>query len=581
MFPWFTHRLTHYALLITVGAALFLPNLGAPSLWDIDEGNNVEASREMMAADNWIVPTFNFLLRVDKPALLYWFQIGSFKLFGVNEFAGRFPSACAALLSMLLTYELGRRMFSATAGLLAGLMLGSSVLFCAAAHFANPDALLCLCMLLTFFGFWTSFVRDDRNWFLLCGISSGLGMLAKGPIGLLLPSAVALLFLFWAKQWRRLWDWWLVAGMLAFGFVVVPWYAWVGAETRGNYLKEFFLIHNVNRFTNSMEGHAGNPAYYLIVLVIGLAPWSAFLGLALWYSLKFKSNRSVGWPGLESSEAPAQDKPGLPKTPAPATQPFHPTRRVNERHSIAFLWCWVVVYFVFFSVSRTKLPNYILPIYPAIALLTGRFLEQWRRGDVRPPAWVLHVAPLCLMVVGVATIVGLLILAGEGSSSFMRGRVFSSLAKWAFLGLLPIAGAIVTWRCLRRAQRTGMVGGFAASSVLFLAMLAAGGASAMEPYKAPRVLVHDIPVDLTTREVRIGAYQYFQPSLVFYCRREVHKLDSEEATLEFLNCPLPVYLFIPAAGWEQLRQRAPLSCCVLGRHRDLYRDVDVVVVSNR
>ena len=142
MFPWFTHRLTHYALLIAVGALLFLPNLGGPSLWDIDEGHNTEASREMMASGNWIVPTFNFLLRVDKPALLYWLQIASFKLFGINEFAGRLPSACAALLSMLLTYELGRRMFGATAGLLAGLMLGSSVLFCAAAHFANPDALL-------------------------------------------------------------------------------------------------------------------------------------------------------------------------------------------------------------------------------------------------------------------------------------------------------------------------------------------------------------------------------------------------------------------------------------------------------
>src|SRR5262252_6105346 len=129
------HRLGHYFLLAAVGALLFLPNLGAPSLWDIDEGNNAEAAREMMASGNWIVPTFNFLLRVDKPALLYWLQIGSFKLFGINEFAGRFPSACAALLSMLLTYEFGRRMFGATAGLLAGLMLGSSVLFCAAAHF--------------------------------------------------------------------------------------------------------------------------------------------------------------------------------------------------------------------------------------------------------------------------------------------------------------------------------------------------------------------------------------------------------------------------------------------------------------
>jgi 4-amino-4-deoxy-L-arabinose transferase-like glycosyltransferase len=584
MFPWFSHRLTHYILLIAVGSLLFFPNLGGPSLWDIDEGHNVEAGREMMESGNWIVPTFNFLLRVDKPALLYWLQISAFKLFGINEFAGRFPSACAALLSMLFTYELGRRMFGATAGLIAGLMLGTSVLFSAAAHFANPDALLCLCMLLTFFFFWNSFVRGDRSWFVLCGICSGLGMLAKGPIGLLLPSAVGLLFLLWARQLRRLWDWRLLTGMLAFGLVMVPWYAWVGAETRGSYLIEFFLTHNVNRYTNPMEGHTGMPGYYLLVLIVGTAPWSAFLGLALWYSLKRKAGSHVGW--VESSRP--TDKPeaqargvlvGLEDSTHPTPSP--PTPRLYERHSIAFLWSWVIVYFAFFSVSQTKLPNYVLPIYPAIALLTGRFLEQWRRGDVRPPAWMLHVAPLCLALVGVGTIVAILMLSGAWPPSLARGRVFPGLEKWAFLGILPIIGAVVTWRCLRRGRRTGMIGGFVVSAALFLAMLAAGGASALEPYKAPRELVHEIPIDLTAVEVRVGAYQYFQPSLVFYCRREVQKLNTDAAALEFLNSPLQVYLFLPASAWEQLQPRSPTSCRVLGRRRDLYRNYDIVVVGNR
>src|SRR6516164_2523258 len=111
MFQRFNHRFGHYALLLAFGAVLFLPNLGGPSLWDIDEGNNAEAAREMWAAHNWIVPTFNFELRVDKPALLYWLQIGAYKLFGVNEFAARLPSALAALATVLLTYEFGRLLF--------------------------------------------------------------------------------------------------------------------------------------------------------------------------------------------------------------------------------------------------------------------------------------------------------------------------------------------------------------------------------------------------------------------------------------------------------------------------------------
>src|SRR5262249_41651610 len=165
MFQRLNCRLGHYGLLLAVGAMLFLPNLGGPSLWDIDEGNNAEAAREMLASGNPIVPTFNFELRVDKPALLYWLQIGAYQLFGVNEFAAGFPSALAALLAVFGTYEMGRRMFGAIPGLLAGLMLASTVLFCAAAHFANPDALLSACTLLAFLFFWNSFARGDRSWF--------------------------------------------------------------------------------------------------------------------------------------------------------------------------------------------------------------------------------------------------------------------------------------------------------------------------------------------------------------------------------------------------------------------------------
>src|ERR1043166_2054327 len=111
MFHRLSHRAVHYVLLLAVSAALCLPNLGGPSLWDIDEGNNAEAAREMLESDNWVVPTFNGQLRVDKPALLYWLQLGAYKIFGVNEFAARLPSALAALATVLLAYELGRRLF--------------------------------------------------------------------------------------------------------------------------------------------------------------------------------------------------------------------------------------------------------------------------------------------------------------------------------------------------------------------------------------------------------------------------------------------------------------------------------------
>ena len=116
MRSWFEGRACHYGVLLAVTAALCLPNLGRPSLWDIDEGHNAEAAREMLVSGNWIVPTFNFKLRVDKPALLYWCQATAYRFLGVNEFAARLPSVLAALAAVLLTYELGRLLSGAAAG---------------------------------------------------------------------------------------------------------------------------------------------------------------------------------------------------------------------------------------------------------------------------------------------------------------------------------------------------------------------------------------------------------------------------------------------------------------------------------
>src|SRR4051812_24752279 len=107
------HRAGHYALLLTAGAALFLGNLRGPGLWDVDEGRNATAAYEMLEAGEWVIPTFNTQLRSHKPVLLYWLQMASYQVFGVNEFAARLPSALAALLTILAAYELGRRAFDA------------------------------------------------------------------------------------------------------------------------------------------------------------------------------------------------------------------------------------------------------------------------------------------------------------------------------------------------------------------------------------------------------------------------------------------------------------------------------------
>ncbi|HYT91949.1 MAG TPA: glycosyltransferase family 39 protein, partial [Gemmataceae bacterium] len=236
-------RAAHYTLLLVVGACLFLVNLGGPSLWDVDEGRNGTCSGEMRESGNWIIPTFNSVLRSHKPALLYWLQATAYSVFGVNEFSARLPSALAALLTLLLVYEIGRLLFGAAVGLLAGVILASTAMFCASAHFANPDALLNFSVALTLFFFCRGYVRGNNRWFVPAGAAAGLAMLAKGPSGVVLPGAVVLLFLAWSRRLTLLLDRRLLLGLLAFVLVGLPWYVWVGVDTKWQFLKEFFLTH--------------------------------------------------------------------------------------------------------------------------------------------------------------------------------------------------------------------------------------------------------------------------------------------------------------------------------------------------
>src|SRR5947209_19771710 len=166
--------LAHRLIVVCVVALLTLPSLGSTSLWDIDEGLNAEAAREMLESGNWIVPTFNFQPRTAKPALLYWLQVASYRRFGVTEFAARLPSALAALATVLLTYELGRRMFGAAAGLLAGVIVVSCLQVCVLAHAATPDSLLLACLVLAFFLFWEGYAGGGRRWLMTTSLGTGL-----------------------------------------------------------------------------------------------------------------------------------------------------------------------------------------------------------------------------------------------------------------------------------------------------------------------------------------------------------------------------------------------------------------------
>lgn len=550
MFRFFEHRLGHYAILVVCTLLMTLPNLGSFSLFDFDEGVNAEAAREMLEADNWLVPMFNFELRTAKPVLLYWLQMTSYQVLGVNEFAARFPSLLLSVLTVLLVYELGRSMFRPSTGLLAGLALSSAIYFCMMAHAATPDATLLFFTVLTFYFAWQGSRDGRRWWFIPAGVASGLAVLTKGPVGLALPALSVLLFLVWNREFHRLRDKRLVWGILAFCLVALPWYILVSVETRGAWPAGFFGKDNFQRFATPLENHRGPIFYHLIGLLIFFAPWSIFIGVSLWNGISESRNRSDAQP-----------------------------RR--EREAVRFLLCWFGTYLVFFSIAATKLPNYVLPLYPALAILTARFLDSWRTGERTYPRWIMPTAWTGLACVGGAAIVGLLLVGGAVTIPNLKMRLFPGIEKWAFIGVIPLlAMGLGVW-FQTRGIRSGAVASVTVGSLLFVGSLAACTTTEFDPYKAPKHLVAEGEMFDRTEEVKIGSLYYFQPSVVFYSQREVKKFESFEEAHDFLSLPYRVYLLVPEPIWKELAPRATCFYRQVSKRYDFLKNCDVLVLTNR
>ena len=438
-------RTAHYVLLPLVMAAVSLPNLGSSALWDVDEGVNVGCTREMMESGTWVVPTFNGELRTAKPIMLYWIQRVSFGAFGVDEWAARFPAVLLGLGTVLLTYELARRMFDAATGLLGGIVLATAIEFCKLSHAATPDAPLIFFITLTLYLFWIGHEYGGRTWFFTAAVASGFATLTKGPVGLAMPGLIVFLYFAWNRELKRFLDWRLVRGVLLWLLVAAPWYGLVIAETRGAYLA-FFKNENAGRFLNAMEGHRGPVVYYLGALFAFFAPWCVFLGGATWFAVRSAVARTAASAG------------GLP---------------VTDLRAHRFLICWVAAYLVFFSFAATKLPNYIAPLYPALAILTARFLVRWRNAEIELPKWTMPLAVAGVALVGLVVAVGLLVGGGAIDLNLKGQRIMPGLAKWAPIGgILSLAAGGMAFS-LAKGNRARFVQIIAVGSVAFIASLAA------------------------------------------------------------------------------------------------------------
>lgn len=380
-------------------AVVMFSFLGSARLWDRDEPRNARAAQEMLERNDWIVPTFNGELRSHKPILLYWLQMSAYSLFGRSETAARLPSALAACVSVLSLAWLASRLAGEKTllgphGFWSGAVLATSTLFVMSGRAATPDGLLIACSTLGIAAIVGGLLVDPQKrsqlaksivtrrlgWrpMMLGYAALGGALLAKGPVGLILPMLVV--HTWWlmvqrpsvdslqlpAQRWKRavlrVWNIFqprqIVEAILSLRTlpgvclaiaIAAPWYIAVGVATDGEFIVEFLWRHNVSRAVSSMEGHDGGVLFYPIALLVGTFPWSLWLIPIVWWGIRAKR------------------------------------RGAAARTSVTLAAVWISVTVVAFTFASTKLPSYITSCYPGVALIVGGFLKDFA-ASVRMPS---------------------------------------------------------------------------------------------------------------------------------------------------------------------------------------------------
>ena len=565
----------HQAIVAVVGVIVLFSNLGGPRLWDRDEPRNAGCAAEMLQRGDWVVPVFNAELRAHKPVLLYWLMMTAYALFGVNEFAARFWSAVLAVGTSLATYQIGRRLFNAEVGLWSGIILATSLMFDVAGRAATPDSALIFFSTLALViyvrgAFQPGALQFTPSWpqAALMYAVMGLAVLAKGPVGLVLPTAVIGMFLLVMRlpsrrteetdsRWYRgtlvgmlrpfaprhflqtCWSMRPLTALAAASAVALPWYLWVGLRTDGEFLRVFFLEHHLGRAASPMEGHRGSLLYYPVAILVGFFPWSVFAAPTL----------------IDAAARLRQDNPWRP--------------------GYVLASCWVGVWIALFSIAQTKLPSYVTPCYPALAMLTGCFIYHWRRGEAAASRWWPRLAFGSLALVGAAILIAL---------PFVAERYLPGEGWLATVGLVPLVGAGIGLLLMETGRIRAASTAFAAMAVVFTTALFGFAVLCVDRHQQNQVLL--AAIERYGQNPRVGALGRLEPSWVFYGGRPIVELslDPSERTndsagpgtrarswkrkprpsaSEFFGDGNDRFIITTNREWERLRSQLPATATIL------------------
>jgi 4-amino-4-deoxy-L-arabinose transferase-like glycosyltransferase len=532
-----------HALILTALCLLtFFAGLGRSAIGDSDEAFYAESAREMIEQGDWITPHYNYEYRFQKPVLFYWLVALSFLSAGIGEAAARFPAALSGLGIAIVTYICGRRWLGPRVGLLGGVIVATSYGYFTVARSSLPDLPLAFFITLAMWSLLHAMApttsaegglspREQRRWLLIGAAAMALGVLTKGPVGLVIPALVILAVRIVTRQsvlpskdgWLDV-PWPTVAlggGLLL--LVAIPWYAAMVATHGPAYLERFFVDENLERFATDRYNERRPLWFYVPILLGGLTPWSSLL--VLWT--------------------------------LPALRVLRRIRRLDVLEWRLVLWA--VVPLAFYTLSVGQQPRYILPVLPPLAILAARTMLRRideSRGQARRDL------PLVLAATGSAVM--LFVLA------FLLYR-----ARPLLFALSPTAGLIGTLVIVASGVALAGVAWLGRPAQLPAALAAAATATLLSLHYSVYSAAGEEPVQRMARRLLqarqtgqpSGTYRAFVRNLVFYTGVKQTDLKDEHEAVEFLAQPEAVLCVMPLDLLEPLERTHGLRLRRLGHEQ--------------
>ena len=473
-------------------AALFLPGLGARDLWAPGEPIYGEIIRVMYERNDWLVPMLNGQLYADKPILYFWFALIVSKIAGgVNEWTVRLPAALGGLGLVLMTYQFGKTFYDRRTGFISALVLATSSRVLWESRFLRLDTVLSFFLFLGFYYFLRAFTKKaSESNYLLAYFCFALATLTKGPIGLVLPGLAVLSLILLTARWRAIKEMRLVSGFAVVALMLVPWLLMLHLRGEDQWMTDFIWTHNIQNYILKPIGHVRPFYYYFINLPPDFLPWTLLV------------------PGVLLFYYPWKD-------------------RLRNLPTLALV-CWFAAVFVFFSLSKSKIAYYLLPLLPSLALLVGCYLRalmadkepqgshwRWTAGFLYLLTWAFGLAGAALPVV---------------VYKLERG-----LFLWALpLTVLLVGGSTSMFMFLRRKQLEHFFFGFlvvllGVSVIAFTQVL-----PYLDQYKSPRPIGEVIRSRIPAH-VPVYVFQSTMADFNYYARREQIPMVGSEDEVNTLS----------------------------------------------